>query len=377
MKHLSFLRAAGLLAGLLLALAPPAAAQAPAWQSARAVATATAAAAGNSSVVSATAVDAAGNVYLAGAFTNSVVLGGITLTSLGGNDVFVAKFNPASNQFVWAQRAGGTGGDGATALAVSGSSVYVAGHFGGPTAAFGPATLTNAGLYYTSDVFVAKLTDAGSTSGFAWAQRAGGTGGEGASALAVSGTSVYVAGVFDSYTVGFGPATLVSAGTYDVFVAKLTDAGSTGSFMWAQRAGGTGEDGARALAVSGTSIYVAGTFTSATAGFGPITLTNARLNYSSDVFVAKLTDAGNTSSFVWAQRGGGIYDDYASALAVSGSSVYVAGSFSSPTGFGPATLVSAGYDVFVAKLTDAGSAGNFAWEQRAGGTYNEFATRWP
>ena len=40
---------------------------------------------------------------------NTVVPGGTTLTSLGGYDVFVAKSNPASNQFVWVQRAGGTG----------------------------------------------------------------------------------------------------------------------------------------------------------------------------------------------------------------------------------------------------------------------------
>ena len=81
MKQLSFLRAAGLLAGLLpvLALASPAAAQAPAWQSARVIAEATAAVGGNYSIVSATAVDAAGNVYLAGKFTNTVTLGGITL----------------------------------------------------------------------------------------------------------------------------------------------------------------------------------------------------------------------------------------------------------------------------------------------------------
>ena len=74
MQPISLLRAAGLLSGLLLALAPPAAAQAPAWQSARAVAVATAAAGTNYSEVRATAVDAAGNVFLAGNFTNTVVL---------------------------------------------------------------------------------------------------------------------------------------------------------------------------------------------------------------------------------------------------------------------------------------------------------------
>ena len=109
MKHFSFLFKAGLLVGLLFSFASSAVAQAPNWQSARAVATATAAAASTYSEVTATAVDAAGNVFLTGYFRNTMVLGSTTLTSLGSYDLFVAKFNPASNQFLWVQRAGGTG----------------------------------------------------------------------------------------------------------------------------------------------------------------------------------------------------------------------------------------------------------------------------
>ncbi|WP_345071097.1 T9SS type A sorting domain-containing protein [Hymenobacter fastidiosus] len=375
MKPFSSLLPGGLLALLLLTFSRPAAAQAPAWQSARIVAVATAAAVNSSSSVSATAVDAAGNVYVAGIFQGTVVLGGTTLTSLGLNDVFVAKFNPASNQFVWAQRAGGTNDDRATALAVSGTSVYVAGYFSSLTVGFGTTTLTNANSNGGSEVYVAKLTDAGSTGSFVWAQRAGGTETDFATALVVSGTSVYVAGFFDSPTAGFGPATLTSAGSYDVFVAKLTDAGSTASFGWAQRAGGTGNDGTFALAVSGTSVYVAGYFQSLTVGFGATTLTNTNANGSNDVYVAKLTDAGSTGSFGWAQRAGGTGDETALALAVSGPSVYVAGSFTSATaGFGPATLTNAGgQDIFVAKLADAGPTGSITWAQRAGGTANDLA----
>ncbi|WP_198075383.1 T9SS type A sorting domain-containing protein [Hymenobacter negativus] len=367
----------------MLALRLPAAAQAPGWQSARAVAVATTAATGSFSTVSATAVDAAGNVYLAGIFANTVVIGRTTLTSLGGYDVFVAKFNPASNQFVWAQRAGGlsnaggAGDDYATALAVSGASVYVAGYFQSRTADFGPTTLTNGGgNTVSSDVFVAKLTDMGSTGGFAWAQRAGGVATDYASALAVSGTSVYVAGFFDSSTADFGTTTLTKMGGSDVFVAKLTDLGSSGSFAWAQRAGGLSIDQAYALAVSSNSVYVAGHFNSPTAGFGTTTLTNTASNGSSDIFVAKITDTGTTSSFAWAQRAGGIGSEGAIALAVSGTNVYVAGNFSGSTvGFGTTTLTNTGVsNLFVAKITDAGSTGDFAWAQRAGGTGEDYAS---
>jgi hypothetical protein len=375
MKSFSSLVHVGLLAVLLLAVRFSAAAQAPVWQSARTVAVATAASTSNISSVAATAVDAAGNVYLAGRFTNTVMLGGTVLTSLGSNDIFVAKFSPTSSQFVWAQRAGGTGNDLATALAVSGTSVYVAGGFGSSTASFGSVTLANASANAnTTDVFVAKLTDLGSTGSFLWAQRAGGMGLDQAYALAVNGISVYVAGNFAGSTGSFGATTLsnsdANTGTYDVFVAKLMDTGNTGSFVWAQRAGGTSYDYITALALNGTSLYVAGSFSSPIASFGTTTLTNTG---TFNVFVAKLTDAGSTGNFEWAQRAGGTGLDQAYALAVNGTSLYVAGYFQSLiAGFGSATLTNAGgntgtADVFVAKLTDAGSTGSFAWAQRAGG----------
>jgi hypothetical protein len=363
---------------LLFAGRLPVAAQAPVWQSARAVAGAAVITGNLTSVVTAAAVDAAGNVYLAGYFTNTVAVGSTTLASAGDYDVFVAKFSPATNQFVWAQRAGGSGADYATALAVRGANVFVAGHFESPAAGFGATTLANAGVAGTSDAFAAKLTDAGGTASFAWAQRAGGAENDYADALAASGGSVYVAGGFESPLASFGPVTLANAdagaGSRDAFVAKLTDAGPASSFAWAQRAGGRGHDRATALAVSGAGVYVAGYFAN-TAGFGPVALTSAGL---SDAFVAKLADAGPTGAFVWAARAGGPSYDEAAALDVSGPNVYAAGAFQSAgADFGPAMLTNAGAgstDAFVAKLTDAGSTGGFVWAQRAGGTLFEGAT---
>lgn len=64
MQAVSNLFRAGLQAGLLFTCCLPAAAQAPAWQSAQAVAVATTAVTGNVSIVTATTVDAAGNVYV-------------------------------------------------------------------------------------------------------------------------------------------------------------------------------------------------------------------------------------------------------------------------------------------------------------------------
>jgi len=177
---------------------------------------------------------------------------------------------------------------------VSGANVYVAGEFQGPTASFGGTTLTNAtadNLYY--DVFVAKLADAGPSGAFAWARRAGGPGDDYANALAARGADVYVAGSFAGNVLGtaaatFGGTTFTTAGLIDPYVAKLADAGPSGAFAWATRAGGPGYDYATALALGGAGVYVAGDFASPTAAFGSLALANP--NSAATAYLAALAD---------------------------------------------------------------------------------------
>jgi len=342
----------------LLLLAGSIRAQAPAWQTAVLVGNANNA--NSSTTVRATAADAAGNVYLVGALRGTVSFSGISLSSAGSSDGYVAKWSRASNTFAWARRLGGTGDDEATALAVSGNSVYVTGYFG-LTAAFDGISLTSAG---SGDVFVAKLTDAGSSASFAWALRGGGVNLDRTFALAVNGPSVYVAGYFTD-NASFGGHVLFSSGGVDVLVAKLTDVGSSASFTWAVRAGGTQSDYVYGLAVNGLNVYVAGNF-SGTAGFGTTTLSSTN---SVNAFVAKLTDAGSAGSFTWARQAASTSANGANSLAVVGTSLYLSGSFTGTLGLGSAVLTSAGlYDAYLTKLTDAGATGDFVWAQRAGGT---------
>lgn len=352
-------------------------AQAPAWQAALVANQA----AGGLSVAQSTATDAAGNVYIAGNFIGTMTLGAFTLTSTtaASDDIFVAKWSPMSNSFVWAQQAGGARADAAYAVAVNGSNVYLTGSFRGTTASFGSITLTNDNTGGGNVMFVAKLTDAGNTASFTWALQARGavSTSEGR-ALAVSGTSVYLTGrhfassSFAPSTTTFGTIALTCVGSYDGFVTKLNDLGTSASFVWAQNMGGTDSEGVSSVAVNGANVYVAGYFESAAAAFGSITLATAG---SFDAFIAKLTDAGTTATFNWAQRAGGTASDNAYGLAVSGTHIYAVGNFAgSAATFGPATLTSAGSnDIFVTKLEDAGTSSSFAWTQQAGGTGSDLA----
>ncbi|TGE25144.1 gliding motility-associated C-terminal domain-containing protein [Hymenobacter aquaticus] len=293
----------------------------------------------------------------------------------GDRDGFVAKLTDAgsSGTFVWAQQFGGWASDRATSLAVSGTSVYVGGYYQSPTATFGSLTLTNPSAGFLGDGYVAKVEDAGTTSRVVWAQRIGGRGNETVEALAVQGNGLYLTGAFGQEATAFGSTVLLGAGATDVFVAKLTDAGPSSTFTWAQAAGSTADESGTALAVQGANVYVGGFFTGQLIRFGPLSLTN-RGSSGFDGFVAKLTDAGATGSFTWVQSvasTGRQSDEYLSAVVPHGNGVCITGSFGSPSiSFGTTTLLSAGIfslgDIFVAQLDDQGTSSSWAWAQRAG-----------
>lgn len=362
--------AAVLLAAALLAAAP-ARAQAPTWAWAEAINQSPVSA----GVVTATATDAAGNVYLAGSFADEAVFGSTTLTSAGSLDAFVAKYDPVGRRYLWAVRAGGASGDEATALAVRGNSVYVAGNFGSATAGFGNLTLTNASTGGGTDAFVAKLATTGASPTFAWARGLGGSGDDVATALTQNTTTLFVAGSFQN-TASFGALSLTAIGTSrDAFAVSVLDMGLSGFLGWAVRAGGAEDDAATALAMVGNALGLAGHFGGTGATFGTLALTNAGGPGTVDAFVTTLDLTGTTPRFAWAQRMGGLRDDLAYALAAQGTAVYVGGSFASTTAtFGPATLTNtdAGNatpnpDGFVARLTDGGAGAAFAWATAAGG----------
>ncbi len=329
--------AGGLLAG------PAAWAQAPTWQSAYL------AGGGAYSQVTAITTDASGNVYVAGFFSNPTLrLSDITLTNavtsgsqVGfSRDAFVAKWSPVTQRFVWAQRAGGsTNGDIATAIVASGTNIYVLATLSGATVG---------GIAVPEGDNLLKFDNAGNVQ---WVQPTGLV----ANGLTANGNSVYVAGSFTG-TTNIGGFSLTSAGGNDLAVAKLTDTGSSSSYVWAQRVGGPGHDGAGPLTVQGSTVYMATSY-GVSASFGPVQTTGDGFG------VAKLVDAGSSGSFSWMQPTGG----FVRQLAVgNGGRLYAAGSFNGTATFGTTTLRSIGStSSFVAALTDGGSAASWGWAQQS------------
>ena len=112
--------------------------------------------------------DAVGNVYLTGAFTNTVDFdpssSTFNLVSKGRGDVFIQKLNSAGN-FVWAKALGGNGDDYGKALtAGKNGSVLTVGNFA-DTTDLNPGTAVHQAISKGStDIYLLKLDSCVSTS---------------------------------------------------------------------------------------------------------------------------------------------------------------------------------------------------------------------
>jgi hypothetical protein len=296
------------------------------------------------------ASDSAGNALVAGYFSGTLDLGGASLVNAGPPDVFLAKLDP-SGAPLWAKQFGDTGDQRATGVAVDGAgNVAAVGTFSG-TLDFGGGALTSAGA---SDVFVAKLDPSGA---HLWSKRFGDAGfSQYGTAVAVDGAgNVVVSGYFFG-TVDFGGGALTSAGSDDLFVAKLDP---SGNHLWSKSFGGLGSQYARSVAVdkAGNVILAGGFALSVDFGGGALASVGGQ-----DIFVAKLDPSGN---HVWSKRYGDAQDQVARGVAVDGAgNVVVTGDFKGAVNFGGNTLTSAGSsDVFIVKL---GANGAHTWSKGFG-----------
>ncbi len=290
------------------------------------------------------AVDASGNVYVAGM---SNATWGIP-RSCDQYRQCLRRFPGQAQQqrqSDWNTFLGGTGGDDyAYGVAVDASgNAYVTGMsiatWGSPVRAFGGGS---------TDAFVAKVNSSGTLT---WNTFLGGTGSDYGNSIAVDASgNVYVAGT-DYGGNTWGSPVRASSGGDEAFAAKLN---SSGALTWNTFLGSGGNDYGQGVAVdSSGNVYVAG-YSNATWG------TNVQRNYSSgnDGFAAKLNSSG---ALTWNTFLGGSAWDQANGIAVDGSgNVYVAG-YSSGTWGSPVTAFSGFGAVANASVAKLNSSGSLTW----------------
>jgi hypothetical protein len=246
------------------------------------------------------AVDALGNVYTTGTFTNTVDFdpgSGLTnLTSLSGNNVFIQKLNQ-NGVFVWAKA---FGANLVNAIKLDESdNVFTIGNFQN-TVDFDPGS----GTYNISSpaggatcAYLQKLDVNGN---FLWAKNIGAsTSTCTPKCFEIHSTgNIYIAGSFSS-TTDFDPTLqsveYTSAGSNDIFISKLN---TLGNFEWVITLGGTFIDYPNSICVMTNETIIATGVFSNSLDFDPgpgasVLSTNGN---TFDVFVLKLNQCINSSS---------------------------------------------------------------------------------
>ncbi len=308
------------------------------------------------------AADKNGCAYVTG-YTYSMTPGfpakvGPDRTFNGGNtDVFVAKLTADGTALTYCGYIGGSGDDFGYGIAVDASgNAYVTGYTNSNQRTFPVAKGPGLILSGNYDAFVAKV-NAGGTA-LDYCGYIGGAGQDYGRSIAVDTSgNAYITGYTNSTESTFpvvGGPSLIQAGNYDAFVAKV-NAGGT-ALDYCGYIGGSGQDYGRGIAVDTSgNAYVTG-YTNSTESTFPVSGTSdSSANGGFDAFVAKVDPQG--ASLVYSGFIGGSGEDVGTAIAVDPvGNAFITGYTDSsestfPVTAGPDLAYNGGfYDAFVAKV---------------------------
>ena len=337
--------------------------------------------------------DDVGNVYLTGFFSGTVDFdpspGTTSLTSVGDEDIFIAKYD-TEGALLWAKAiAGQTAGNKGEGWAITlddNNNIYLAGRYAG-TFDFDPSTSSSVNLSSVlglNDIFMAKYDNNGN---YKWAHSIGGSWVDEAHTIVIDPAGdLYISGIFGSSTVDFDPSSSTAnltkplMSTQDhMFIAKYDTAGN---YIWAKNIGGGG-DGAidpRSMAFDNSNNLILSGFFKDLGDFDPaISTTNYLYAYDSkiDIFLAKYDSNGN---FIWAGNPSGkFFEDRTHSVAIDDNdNIYICGELRDTVDFDfSATtsnlIASAGTsDIFLVKYD---ASGNLVWaKSMQGPTGNQGAS---
>lgn len=322
-------------------------------------------------------LDVSGNIYITGAFNDTVDFdpGSATLNhvSSGYYDIFIEKLD-ANGNFLWVNTIGGPEDDfGLNIITDNNGNVYTTGAFKATVDFDSDNGVDNHTSVGNNDIFIHKLDPNGN---FLWAKTLGGSFNDEVTDVKVDANgNPYILGYFlgtTDFDPGIGVVNHTSLGGTDVFIEKLD---GNGNFQWAKTFGGTSYDfGSTIMFDASGSIYSIGRFNDIV-DFDPGNGSDSHTSLGgTDVFIQKLDANGN---FVWTKTFGGIDDDAASSITKdSNGNIYIAGIFKDTVDFDFSSGMdnhysNGGTDIYIEKLD---TNGNFLWTKTFGGTNFEYST---
>ena len=273
-----------------------------------------------------------GRATLTGAFTGTATFGTVPLTSAGGEDVFVVRYNP-DGSVAWAKRAGGIEEDAGFGAAVGADGrATITGQIG-TGAVFNPGEPGSVTLNETSGLlgtFVARYELDGS---LAWARHIDATSSGRGVAYAADG-DVLITGQFEG-TADFIPSTTpgvsLTSALPTCFLARYD---ANGNARWARQA--TATNMVQGLGVTTTpddGAVVVGSFLgAATFGAGEPNETSLSSFAGSDLFIAKYVPPPSITETKITAFDAAQGDQFGTSVAIRGGAILVGSPFDDDTG---------------------------------------------
>lgn len=308
-------------------------------------------------------LDIEGNLYIAGAFVQTVDLDpGPSVqnyTAKGGPDIYISKFDQ-DGLLVWAKVITGSGNTYMQDIKLDHKgNVFVTGHFTDkvdldPGA---DSLILIAKNSNKADVFLLKLNTKGD---FLWGFNSGGKLDEYANALAVNKYGDVALAVSFEDTVDFDPSPTQTAIKISNLYrnAALVKYSAAGEFLWVHHFYGTCTNSISSIAIDSNDNYYLTGFIEGGTDFNPTAAyTVLTSNGLSDIFMAKYLSNG---SLAWTKAmGGGSYDRGSCIRLDKLQNIYLGGSFNNTVDFDPSAGIqnhtsAGGSDIFLCKYTNDG-----------------------
>lgn len=298
------------------------------------------------------ALDPDNNLLVFAIFDGTISVGGVNLSSTGGNDMLLAKFS-STGDVLWAKKAGSTGNEDPMSVKVdSNGDIYITGGFRN-TAYFDAESIVSLDA---QDVFLAKYDSDGN---IIWAKNIGsGPNGDRAEGMVIDNQNIIIAGIvkealyFDSDTI-YAQKSLLNN-----FIAKLD---SIGNLIWVTQFVGTNASTKlnKIEKCSDGGYFIGGCYLDSLYVNGEGYLSNG----DKDMVIIKVDKNGQVE---WTRTGGGTGEDiWASLSADFSGNIYSVGSIFNNGIVGGQSITTVGdFDIIVAKYDNNG---NKLWLKNFGG----------
>lgn len=272
------------------------------------------------------------NIIITGNYSDELVFDSLLIKTNGNADIFVAKYD-TNGKFKWAKTFGGEGEDFSKGLATDANdNIYITGGFFSSEILLENNKLENDESTNRSDnskIIIAKFDSNGNSK---WAKTSSGFAITMGNSICISEKNeVFVAGFFLKSDVIFETKTVEyhnQMGQNNALFLKFSE---DGNILWAQSSSNECLSNANSVAVDNIGyVYFLGNFSSQSIQFGnqqdSLSLIKNTTQGREDIFIAKFDSKG---VFMFANKIGGVYDDWGTYLTANKQGLIISGVFQS------------------------------------------------